>query len=412
VGPGAGASEQWTLGRTRALLDLAGSPDRALCCILVAGTKGKGSTAAFLASIVGAAGIRAGLYTQPHLQDYRERIRIDGAALRPAELALAIDEVRPVVARFRRLYPAAGAPTTFEITTVIALQRFAAAGCTVAILEVGLGGRLDATNAVDPTISVITPISRDHTAILGRTLGAIAREKAGILRAGHLAFIAPQRPVVSRALASACRASGARCVIVPPLPARTGRLSLAGDHQRVNAALAAAVARALPGQVPSQAAIARGLRRVRWPGRLERVGGRRPVVLDGAHNGASAQLLARELGRLAGRQPIHLVIGVYRDKDVREIVRPLVPLARLVVVTSPASPRALGAADLAALCRQEGARDVRIVPSTAAALAVARRAAGGPTPLVAVTGSLRLVGEARDALGLRLVEALWPRGRR
>lgn len=407
--PAAAPGEQWKLGRTRLLLDLAGSPDRSLTCVLIAGTKGKGSTAAFLASILHAAGIRAGLYTQPHLQAYRERIRVDGAAIAPDAFADAVAKIRGDVERLRRLHPDAGDPTTFEITTALALTHFGQAGCTVAVVEVGLGGRLDATNALDPLLSVITPISRDHTAVLGPTLAAIATEKAGIMRGGRLALLAPQRPSAARALRAACRRSGARCVTIEPLAANA-RLSLAGDHQRVNAALAAAAARAIPGLAVDEAAVAAGLDGVFWPGRFEVIrsvaGGRPTIILDGAHNGASADAFARALGQQARGLAVHLVIGMHGDKEIAATLRPLVAIAATVIATQSTSPRALPAEELAARCRRAGAARVQAIPSVDKAIPAARGRAGA-LGIVAVTGSLAVVGEARTALGLGVVEELW-----
>ncbi|HEV7664926.1 MAG TPA: Mur ligase family protein, partial [Chloroflexota bacterium] len=212
--PRSSPESQWKLGRTRALLDLAGAPDRRLRIALVGGTKGKGSTAVMLASILGVAGVRCGLYTKPHLQLYRERIRIDGAAISASAFSMGVEHMRALAAS---LPPAAGEPTTFEVTTAVALDEFARQGCQIAVVEVGLGGRLDATNATEPLISVITSISYDHTAILGRTLGLIAHEKAGILRPGRLAVLAQQRPAAAAALRQACRDVGAVCATVAPL---------------------------------------------------------------------------------------------------------------------------------------------------------------------------------------------------
>ncbi|MDP9319839.1 MAG: Mur ligase family protein, partial [Chloroflexota bacterium] len=252
----ASRAARWRLGRTRALLRLAGRPDRGMRVVLIAGTKGKGSTAAFLASILHAAGVRAGLFTSPHLQTYRERVRVDGAMLREADFAQAIARLRPLVSWLRREHPAAGEPTTFELTLMLAMRAFAERGCTVAIVEVGLGGRLDATNALDPDLSIITSISHDHTAILGRSLAMIATEKAGIVRRGRTALVAPQRPVAARAVQRVCRAADADCRTVLPLDPRV-TLALVGDHQRLNAALAMAAAVELGVAEPK---IERGLR--------------------------------------------------------------------------------------------------------------------------------------------------------
>ena len=253
--PRASPDSQWKLGRTRALLDLAGAPDRSLRIALVAGTNGKGSTCAMLASILGAAGVRCGLYTQPHLQSYVERIRVDGQAIQPEAFAAAVERFKSLVAR---LPAAAGEPTTFEVTTALALDHFAAEGCEVAVVEVGLGGRLDATNATEPSVSVIASIGHDHMAVLGKTLASIASEKAGILRADRPAVLAEQRPAAMRALRKACRDLGVECQVVPPLDVELAQL---GAHQRQNAALAVAAARILCPEL-NDSAVTQGLARV------------------------------------------------------------------------------------------------------------------------------------------------------
>jgi dihydrofolate synthase/folylpolyglutamate synthase len=395
--PRASPDEQWKLGRTRALLDLAGAPDRALKIALVAGTKGKGSTCAMLASILGAAGVRCGLYTKPHLQSYRERMRIDGAAISGDAFEAAVWRMQSYVDAMPR---EAGEPTTFEVTTALALAEFAREECELAVVEVGLGGRLDATNATDPFVSVITSISYDHTAILGRTLAEIAREKAGIMRAGRPTLLAEQRPAAMRALRRACREIGAACVVVPP----TARdLSLAGQHQRQNAALAVAAAQMMADVGDST--IAHGLQRLRWPGRFEVIGGDPPIVLDGAHNGASAEALAATLQGFARGRPIQLVVGINRDKDARAVLRPLLPLASSVWATEAAdNPRALSATDLARLCSQLGVTaniEADLTNTLKAAIAAGRQG------VVCITGSLMLVGHARATLRLPVAERLW-----
>jgi dihydrofolate synthase/folylpolyglutamate synthase len=397
--PRASPDSQWKLGRTRTLLDLAGAPDRRMRVALVGGTKGKGSTAAMLASILGATGVRCGLYSKPHLQSYRERIRVDGVAIAPDELDAAIKRLQGLVCR---LPPAAGEPTTFEVTTALALDVFARQACEMAVVEVGLGGRLDATNAMDPFVSVVTSISYDHTDILGRTLGAIAFEKAGIFRSGRPALLAEQRPAAMQALRRACRELGADCRVVPPLE---HNVPLVGAHQRQNAALAVSAARVLSAAV-DDAAAQRGLQRLSWPGRFEVVGHDPPVVLDGAHNGASAEALAATLAEFAAGRPISLVIGINRDKDARAILRPLLRLAHSMWVTRAAdNSRALEPDRLAALSRGHGA-DVHQATSVGDALreASARALGGG---VVCVTGSLMLVGQARAMLGLPVPEHLW-----
>ncbi len=423
--PAASPAEQWKLGRTRALLDLCGAPDRRMTCVLVAGTKGKGSTASLLAGILHTAGVRAGLYTKPHLQSYRERIRVDGAAISSAAFAEAVERFQRLVEILKRRSPDAGEPTTFEVTTALALDAFARDDCAVAVVEVGLGGRLDATNAIDPAISVVTSISRDHSSILGRTLASIAREKAGILRRGRPGLFAEQRPTAARALRVAGREVGADCHWIEPLrPARSGRvafewpgestdpttpLALAGAHQRQNAALAVAAARVLAGRFPSidAPAAAAGLRGASWPGRFELVGRDPTVVLDGAHNDGSAAALAETLRACAAGRTIHLAIGLNRDKDARAVLGPLVALAATVHTCRAAGQtRALQAEDLADVCRRLTGAPVTAHASVAHALAAARAATAG-TGVVCVTGSLAVVGQARTALGLPVVERLW-----
>jgi dihydrofolate synthase/folylpolyglutamate synthase len=361
---------------------------------LVAGTKGKGSTCAMLASILGAAGVRCGLYTKPHLQAYRERIRVDGRAISAGDLETHLASFRRLAAR---LPPAAGEPTTFEVTTALGLEYFASQTCQMAVVEVGLGGRLDATNATDPEVSVITSISYDHTAILGRTLGAIAREKAGILRRDRQAVLSLQRPAAMRSLREACRTFGARCSVIPPLD---HDVALAGAHQRQNAALAIAAAKALLRTIDEDA-IGKGLQRIRWPGRFEVID---DLVLDGAHNGASAAALAETLRAFAANRPVHLVVGINRDKDARAVLRPLLALADQVWTTQTSdNPRALPAAELARLCRRLGSQPT-VEPDLTMCLSQARRQRTG---IVCVTGSLLLVGQARASLGLPVPEALW-----
>ena len=400
--PRASRVARWRLGRMRALLELAGDPDRRMRVVLIAGTKGKGSTAAFLASILHAGGIRAGLFTSPHLQTYRERVRIDGAMLAGPDFDRAIEGLRPLVARLKRAHPEAGEPTTFELTLLLALRAFAERGCAVAVVEVGLGGKLDATNALDPAVSVLTPVSYDHTAILGRTLEAIATEKAGILRRGRPALVAEQRPAAARAIRRVSRASRALAIVVPPLDAHAD-LALAGDHQRQNAALAIAAARSLG---VAEAAIARGLRTTSWPARFERVRGRPAIVLDGAHNGASAEALARTLRHERGGRRLVLVVGINRDKDARAVLRPLARVASALIATRSASPRAADPADVARVAARATRIAITTAPSIPEALTAARRAAG-PDGLVCVTGSLAVAAEARTALGLEPAERWW-----
>ena len=389
------------------LLDLLGAPDRRLPIVLVAGTKGKGSTAALLASLLAVSGVRAGLYTKPHLQSYRERIRVDGVIISTAALDDGIDRLRSPVRAMRRLIPMAGQPTTFELTTALALAHFAATRCTVAVVEVGLGGRFDATNATDPHVSVITPISHDHMRELGTALRQIASEKAGVLRPGRIALVARQDAAVDAVLSKAARSVAAELREISPLSATVTKrygLALRGAHQRQNAALAIAASRALAEHgVPfREKAIGRGLRQLRWPGRFEVVPGTLPVVLDGAHNDGSAEAFAVAIRAEVG-QRVRLIIGMMRDKDARAVVRALAPIASAIYVTRPDSPRA---ADPAAIARLFHRVPARVFDDLASALGAAR-ADARISETLCVTGSLALVGQARDLLGLPVAARLW-----
>ena len=417
----AAPDEQWKLGRTRALLDLAGAPDRRLRCVLVAGTKGKGSTATMLEGLARAGRWRTGLYTQPHLHSYRERVRVDGEPIDGISFAALVDRLRLLVDEFRAARPEAGEPTTFELTTALAILAFAVAEVDLAVLEVGLGGRLDATNAVDPILSVITRIGLDHTQILGSSVGQIAREKAAIMRPERPAILADQRPAARDVLVARCREIGAHCRFVRPLRAvgtttgpaqivraRLGRarpfttpLGILGAHQRQNAAVALAAASDLTarGLVLTPETVSRALGSVRLMGRFDVIVGRPSVVVDAAHNADSAAALARTLAEAELPRPRWLVLGILRDKDALRVVRPLLPLVDGVVVTAPAVARALAPEALADACRRAGARAVDVAPTVADALARARVAAG-PSGTVVATGSFAVVSEARVALGL------------
>ncbi|HEV8631984.1 MAG TPA: Mur ligase family protein [Thermoanaerobaculia bacterium] len=390
----------------RRLLATLGEPQRRLPAVLVAGTNGKGSTAALLAGIGCAAGYRTGLYTSPHLEEPRERIRVDGLALPTLEL----DRLLAVVVAAAGDEP----PTPFEALTAAAFVAFVEAGVELAVLEVGLGGRLDATNATEPVLSLVTTIGLDHQAELGDTLAAIAAEKAGIFRAGRPALAAGGDSEVTAALQAAAATSGAALRLATEeaevvaadadglagqwVQVRSGRsdqrlrLPLAGRHQQGNLLLAVLAAERLAGlgwDRLDEAAVARGVAGCRWAGRLEAVAlpGGPTVLLDGAHNPAGAAELAEFLAALA--LPYDLVFGTLADKDAAGMAALLAPPARRVLLAPPDAARALPLASLAALPPLAGA-----IATPGAAAALDRAIAGG-APLVVVSGSLYLVGEAR-----------------
>lgn len=383
------------LERMERALDALGHPERAYDVLHVGGTNGKGSTCAMAAAALSAAGVRTGLYTSPHLVRFHERIRVEGEAIPDGDLASGIEEIR----RACPWHESGGEGdrlTYFEFATLLGLLHFARARVRVAVVEVGLGGRFDATNAIArPEVTAITRIGLDHVKLLGDTVEQIAREKAGIFKEGVPAVVhASQPPAALEVLRAEAERRGAPLTVAPA--EWHGEVALRGAHQRANAALAAEALRRLSGAgVPvDEGSIARGIAEARWPGRLEEVGG---VLLDGAHNLDGAAALAAALGALHPGRPVELVFGVLSDKDHAGMLRALAPGIRRVHLVAPASERARPAAEVLAAARAAGLEG-HAHATAEEALACAGRAAsdGG---LVCVAGSLYLVGEARALLG-------------
>jgi dihydrofolate synthase/folylpolyglutamate synthase len=403
------------------LMSCMGDPHRRFRSIHVAGTNGKGSTAAFLESMLRAAGYRVGLYTSPHLVSFTERIRVNGAPISEDRVVELAERVREC---YRRDEGTPGipamSPTFFEVTTIMAFTHFAEEAIDVAVVETGMGGRLDSTNVITPLVSVITNVDLEHTEYLGDTLEAIAREKAGIMKEGVPVVTAASQPEVVSVLRGEAAIRRAPFYCMPddfgPEGAPSGALphfsyqgiatryanlniSMLGRHQVTNACLAVAaleLATSAGLQVPEQA-VRGGLARAIWPGRLELVAVRPSVYLDGAHNPASAVVLAealRDLKRFHRR--LVLVLGILADKDHRGIIDRLVPLADRVIVTQPQYARAM---DAAALDREVAPLAVdRVCARTIAEAITEARAQSDPDDLVVVTGSLYTVGEARSLL--------------
>lgn len=370
------------LGRTRALLASLGNPQSSFVSILIAGTNGKGSTAATISALLAAGGVRAGLYTSPHLVSVTERIRIEDVDVSSESLDGALGVVARIAA------PGLRGPTYFEALTAAAFELFRRARVSVAIVEVGIGGRLDATNVLWPDVSVVTNVAADHLDVLGPALEDVAREKAGIFRKGQPALLGALGTAEGprAALHAEARRIGARLVEIPP--AADAGFSLPGAHQRQNLALALAAARAVAPL--DEAAVSRGLAAVRWPGRLQRLEreGARPLLLDGAHNPPGASALAEHLDvtGLAGR--VDLLFGGMSDKDLPGVFAPLAARARRIVLVAPESPRA---EKPEALRARLGRPDLETADSVAEGLARLEEADGdGP---VLVAGSLYLVGE-------------------
>lgn len=396
----------------RALLTRVGDPHRRYPVLHIGGTNGKGSTAAMVAAILQAAGHRVGLYTSPHLIDFRERILVDGVMIPEGRVSELVEALQAAAAPDL-------APTFFEFTTALAFRYFAECHVDVAVLEVGLGGRFDATNVVEPLAAAITTIGLDHEAYLGSTLEAIAFEKAGIIKAGAPLVIgridAPARQVIEdRALAQAapiyglnrefrCEGPSTADCRYAGMAARYDRVScpLQGRFQLDNIACALALIELVRerGLAVSEAAIRTGLQHVAWEGRLETVGEAPTIIVDGAHNPAAAVVLAEYLAEWRHTRPsarVCLIVGMMRDKHPREFFAPLLPLVDSLILTQADLPRASSGSDLRELLRDD-APSAQVAPTPADALAWAKRSAA-PSDLICVTGSLMLVGEIKALL--------------
>jgi dihydrofolate synthase / folylpolyglutamate synthase len=417
------------LDRMRALLALLDNPQDRLRIVHVAGSKGKGSTSAMLAAILRQAGHRTGLFTSPHLCQVEERIQVDGVAITPEELTQLMAVVQPAVEELDRAAAASAAQpvTFFEVATALGFLHFARRRTDVAVIEVGLGGRFDSTNVCQPLVSLITSISLDHTHLLGDRLASIAMEKAGIIKPGRPALsgaTAPEaRPVIERICRERgaplrqlsvdfhfhyepgkVRGPGAHQARVRVTTERTRwpalELGLLGEHQAANAAVAVACVEQLraDGLAIADEAVAGGLAAVDWPARLEVVPGRPLVVLDCAHNVASAQALADTL--LASFPPARriLVFAISNDKDAAGMLRVLAPhFARAIFTRYRDNPRSVPPEHLAELLRDITDCPTTVAPSAEAAWQAAR-ALAGPDDLICVAGSVFLAGELRPLL--------------
>ncbi len=418
------------LNNIRRLLELLGNPQRELVFYHIAGTNGKGSTAAILQRLLMTTRRRVGLFTSPHLVDFRERIRIGGRPISTGEATAAIREILSLLPRVAAS-PGCSHPTYFEAVTALACLYFRRKETEAVVWEVGLGGRLDATNAVTPRVSIITSIGLEHQVYLGRTLDQIAREKGGIIKQGiPLVTAVPPGPARDRII-QICRSRrsplvevnklyqarvvsrgvrGQVLAVTGPAGSFSGLfLPLPGDHQVANLLTALAAwergeSRA-SGIGPGR--LKRALKSVSWPGRFEYFSGPPESVVDGAHNRSGARACARALRDLLPERPLVLVLGVLADKDAREICRPFLSRSVRVIAVTPPSARALPAARLARVIRREaGERKVPVLirKSLESALGycyrlqeTARRR-GGEVPIICIAGSLRLIGPARKFL--------------
>jgi len=408
----------YDLRRVEELLSRLDNPHLKARSVHIAGTNGKGSVAAMIASVLTASGYTTGLYTSPHLHTWRERIRVDGELISEVELATLVERLKPEVeivnqkATYGRL-------TTFELLTTLAFAHFAAKGVDFQVLEVGMGGRFDATNVINPEIGVITSISLDHTEVLGNSLAEIAAEKAGIIKPGSVVVTSPQRDEVARLIEKVGKSCGVQLVRVGSdvtwqsvdFNANqqrfrvTGRLDsyelsipLLGQHQLANATTAVAALEVLAGRGfnISRDSITNGLARVSWPGRLQVLGNHPLIVVDGAHNPDAARRLRESLEQYFDFDRAILVIGASDDKDVAGIALELVPIFDKVLVTGSHHPRAMAPAQLAAeLTRHE--IEAQIADDVPAALSRAL-ALAGEKDLICVAGSLFVIAEAIEQL--------------
>jgi dihydrofolate synthase/folylpolyglutamate synthase len=427
---------KFDLAHMRVLLAALNNPERRFSAVLIAGTNGKGSTAATLASILNAAGSRTGLYTSPHLIRINERIRINGKEIADDDFALLHELVDRTAERLVEDGELPWHPSFFEMLTAIAFEYFAQNKVDIAVLEVGMGGRLDATNVVEPRVSVITDISLDHQKFLGNTVTEIAREKAGIIRRNGIVVTLPQQPQANDVIGKTILELDAHAVsavpYVPPVsPASTEYLVLStgknsvpisryplqvmgkemvvetpliGRHQLRNVALAIAAAEELSKQgfAITPEAIERGIRETRWPGRFQVVpsqGGSPEYVFDVAHNPAGAWALRSTLSACYEGRPLTFIFGAMRDKAIGEMAEILFPLADRVIASRAANPRSATVDEI----RQAAARistDIQSAEDVAAALDQVRELV--PPHVVVITGSIYIVGEAMRRLEVKV----------
>ena len=404
------AKADFSLDRMFALMDALGEPQNAYPIIHVAGTKGKGSTSALCASALQAAGCKVGLYTSPHLADYCERIQIDASPLAHGQLVALVDEVRPAVARVPKL-------TTFEITTAIGFLAFARAGVDAAVVEVGLGGRLDATNVATPRVSVITSLSMDHTAVLGGTLAKIAGEKAGIIKEGIPVVSSPQKAEALDVLERVARERSASLTLVgrdvkfafvsssldgqhfiihnSEFRIMNYEIPLLGQHQMINAATAYAALQA-SGLAVSDESIQKGFSQVKWPARFEVARREPPVIFDSAHNDDSFARLRETLETYFPGRPVYLIFGASEDKNIPGMFREMKPKIRKLIATRADHPRALEVEKILGLADQAQVKNEAAVP-VSAALARALELSAKDGSIVLSAGSMFVTAEVMAA---------------
>ncbi len=411
------SAEKFDLSRMADLLSYLGDPHRRYPVIHVAGTKGKGSTAAMIAAVLQAAGYKTGFYISPHLEDFCERIQINRQNIPQSRLVEVVEQLKPLANKIKRL-------TTFELTTAAGFYYFAQESVDIAVIEVGLGGRLDATNLVDPLVSVITSISLDHTKVLGDTLEKIAAEKAGIIKAGRPVVSSPQKPEAMQAIEQIAAMKNSPLIVsdqiyqaevlertlyyqklhIQPIQ-KTARsefeveLPLLGDHQIENAltALCALDQASQLGFEVSRSAIQRGLSSVNWEGRFELLNHQPPIIVDAAHNRYSALKLIQTVNQYFPNQRLILVFGASDDKDVSGMLAELLPRSDEVIFTQSIHPRSYQADKLAELAMEYPLPKSVIIPLEEAMEQAVCRIHSEDT-LLLITGSIFVAAGARKFL--------------
>jgi dihydrofolate synthase/folylpolyglutamate synthase len=407
----------YDLRRVDELLSLLGDPHKKAGSVHITGTNGKGSVAIMIAYALTASGYPTGLYTSPHLHSWRERIRVDGKLISEAELAQIVADLRPYVEEVnkRATY---GQLTTFEFLTCMAFAFFGQKGVKFQVLEVGMGGKFDATSVITPLVAIITTIGLDHTDVLGNTIAEIAAEKCGIIKPGITVVISPQPPEAARVIEKTCAERGAKLLVVGKdvswqaiesgldgqrfrVGGRRGEYELSipilGEHQLQNAATAVAALEVLAEKgfdIPAEK-VAKGFSKIEWPGRFQVLRRKPPVVVDGAHNIDAARSLKKALKEYFDFEKAILVMGASDDKNIRGVIAELAPLFDRVIVTRSRHPRAMAPAPLAAEFARHGIK-ARIAEDVPSALSQVL-ALAGEKDLVCLAGSLFIVGEAIEA---------------
>ncbi len=404
----------WDIKRIERLLARARNPQYDARTVHVAGTKGKGSTSAMIASILTQAGYRTGLYTSPHLLSFTERIQVDGGNISETDWVRLTDFIKPHVEGENAIGDL-GELTTYEILTAMAFIHFQNVKVDYQVIEVGLGGRLDATNVVRPQVCVITSISYDHTDVLGDTLTSIAGEKAGIIKPGAVVVSAPQFAESMEVIEGACREKGARLIRVGAdmtwergsfseegqsfhLKGPTGeydlRIPLLGEHQVENAAVAVAAVEALADEKITSGNIAAGLQKMHWPGRLQVLRREPRVVVDGAHNAYSMQRLGEALREYFEYDRLTLILGFGGDKDVAGMVDEAVKMTGDIILVASRHPRSVKVERLVKAFAEHGVTP-RVAEGVAAAVKLAL-AGAGPNDLIAAAGSVFVIAEVME----------------